>query len=290
VVGGITNWSQISAGGYHNLGLTATGILYAWGRNNEDQLGGNTTTSRSSPVTVVGGITNWSQVSAAYNHSLGLTATGILYAWGYNGTGQLGDNSTVSKSSPITVVGGITNWSQISAGGQHNLGLTDTGIAYAWGNGGQGRLGDNLANNRSSPVTVVGGITNWSQVSAGYNHSLGLTATGIVYAWGTGGYGMLGDNTTLSKRSPVTVVGGITNWSQVSAGSTLSAAITNTGIAYVWGRNQLGQLGDGTITNRSSPVTMSGVIKDWSQISAGGNSSGAHTLAISSTIKGFNEA
>jgi alpha-tubulin suppressor-like RCC1 family protein len=269
VVGGITNWSQVSAGGTLSLGLTDTGISYAWGLNTDGQLGDNTTTSRLSPVTVVGGITNWSQVSAGGFHSLGLTSDGIAYAWGRNNSGQLGTNNTSSRSSPVTVVGGITNWSQLSAGSTHSLGLTSAGIAYAWGYRGSGRLGDGANTTRSSPVTVVGGITNWSHLSGGIAHSLGLTSTGIAYGWGINTNGQLGDNTLSSRSSPVTVVGGVANWRRVSAGDQHSLGITTTGVAYGWGRNLDGFLGDGTGTGRSSPVTVVGGITSWSQVSAG---------------------
>ena len=80
----------------------------------------------------------------------------------------------MSASSPVTVSGGITNWAQVSAGGGHSLGLTTDGIVYAWGNPAQGRLGNGTPFARSSPVTVVGGITNWSQVSAGNSFSLAI--------------------------------------------------------------------------------------------------------------------
>jgi alpha-tubulin suppressor-like RCC1 family protein len=125
------------------------------------------------------------------------------------------------------VVGGITNWSQVSASknGSHSLGLTDTGIAYAWGSNSAGQLGDNTTTSQSSPVTVVGGITNWSQVSAGENYTLGLTDTGVLYTWGSNSYGKLGDGTTTNRSSPVTVAGGITNWTQVAAGGSTSSAL-----------------------------------------------------------------
>jgi alpha-tubulin suppressor-like RCC1 family protein len=213
-----SNWSQVSAGVLSSLGVTDTGVLYAWGSGGFGKLGDNTTINKSSPVTVIGGITNWSQVSAGSLSSLGVTDTGVLYAWGYGGSGKLGDNTIITKSSPVTVVGGITNWSAVSAGDSHILGLTDTGIAYAWGAGGSGRLGDNTIIDKSSPVTVVGGITNWSAIAAGSTHSLGLTDTGVLYAWGVGSYGRLGDGSAINRSSPVTVVGGITNWSTVSAG------------------------------------------------------------------------
>ena len=284
VIGGITNWSKVSAGGL-SLGLTSTGILYAWGVNSSGQLGTGNTTNRSSPVTVVGGITNWSQLSASSSQSLGLTSTGIAYAWGNNNYGQLGDGTTTNRSSPVTVVGGITNWSQVSAGGDHNLGLTSTGIAYAWGQGFTGVLGDGTTTNRSSPVTVVGGITNWSQLSAGAQHSLGLTSTGVAYAWGSNQFGRLGDGTETSTSSPVTVVGGITNWSQLSASASHSLGLTSTGIAYAWGNNGYGKLGDGTTTNRSSPVTVVGGITNWSQLSSESRSSTSFGIAL--IAKGF---
>jgi alpha-tubulin suppressor-like RCC1 family protein len=282
VVGGITNWSRVSGGDRHSLGLTSTGILYAWGRNYSGQLGDGTTTSRSSPVTVVGGITNWTQLSAGKQHNLGLTSAGIAYAWGYNFPGSLGDGTTTSRSSPVTVVGGITNWSQLAAGSGFSLGLTSSGIAYAWGyNALAGQLGDGTKTNRSSPVTVIGGITNWTHLAAGQysSHSLGITATGILYAWGANGQGQLGDGNTTARSSPVTVVGGITNWSQLAAGGSHSLGLTSTGIAYAWGYNGYGKLGDGTTTNRSSPVTVVGGITNWTQVSA----SSPHSLGLTST-------
>jgi alpha-tubulin suppressor-like RCC1 family protein len=278
-LGGITNWSQVSAGTSHSLGLTDTGVLYAWGRNDSGQLGNNTNISRSSPVTVVGGITNWSQVAAGSSHSLGLTETGVLYAWGLNNNYQLGININTDRSSPVTVLGGITNWTQVSGGGSHSLGIAG-GIAYAWGAGSTGQLGNLSTLARGSPVTVVGGITNWTQVSAGLNHSFGITETGVLYAWGSGQYGKTGIGTYFNQSSPVTVVGGITNWSQVSASknSSHSLGLTDTGVLYAWGRNNAGQLGDDTTTSRSSPVTVVGGITNWSQIGAGSEHSlGAFT-------------
>jgi alpha-tubulin suppressor-like RCC1 family protein len=272
-VGGIINWKQVSVGDFHTLAIASGGFAYSWGSNGNGELGTNSTSARSSPVTVVGGITNWAQVSVGGNSSFGITATGILYAWGRNAYGQLGDNSTSARSSPVTVVGGITNWAQVSSGRENGLGVTSTGIAYAWGRNTYGRLGDNTTTSRLSPVTVVGGITSWEQVSAGGGHSLGVTSTGIAYAWGRNNYGQLGDNSTTSKSSPVTVVGGITNWAQVSAGDRHSLGLTSTGIAYAWGLNNAGRLGDNSTTNRSSPVTVVGGITNWTQVFAAGTHS-----------------
>ena len=282
VIGGITNWSQTSAGSSFNLGITTDGIAYAWGRNVDGGLGDGTTINRSSPVTVIGGITNWSQVSAGYDHSLGLTDTGVAYAWGGNNQGSLGNGEGgygTYRSSPVTVAGGLT-WSQVSAGGDFCLGVTTDGIAYAWGDNYDGTLGngeEGFGTHQSSPVTVIGGITNWSQVSAGSFHSLGVTDDGIAYAWGFSNNGLLGNGTGYSfesQSSPVTVIGGITNWSQVSAGDDHSLGLTDTGVAYAWGGNNQGSLGDDTTANRSSPVTVIGGITNWTQLSGGQSSLG----------------
>ena len=119
---------------------------------------------------------SWSQVSAGSSHSLGATSSGIAWAWGFNVNGRLGDGTTVSKTSPVSVIGGITNWSQVSAGGSHSLGVTSSGIVWAWGNNVNGQLGDGTIVSKTSPVSVIGGITNWSQVSAGSYHSLAITS------------------------------------------------------------------------------------------------------------------
>jgi alpha-tubulin suppressor-like RCC1 family protein len=280
VVGGITDWSAVSANGYHSLGLRANGVLYAWGNGAYGRLGDNTIIPRSSPVTVVGGITDWSQVSAGGFHSLGLRATGVLYAWGNNQLGTVGDGTVIRRSSPVIVVGGITDWRTVAAGNGHSLGIRDNGVLYAWGLGTYGRLGDGTGIRRSSPVTVVGGITDWSQISAGQTHSLGLRATGVLYAWGNNELGTVGDGTVIRRSSPVTVVGGITNWSAVAAGSFHSLGLTDAGVIYAWGASSYGRLGDNTTIDKSSPVTVVGGITNWSAVAAGGHSLGLTNTGV----------
>jgi len=283
VVGGFTDWCQVSAGGEHSLGVRQNGTAWAWGLNNSGRLGDNTDTSRSSPVSVVGGFTDWCQVSAGYTPSLGVRQNGTAWAWGPNSGGQLGDNSTVSKSSPVSVVGGFTDWCQLSAGSYHSLGIRQGGTAWAWGCNAQGRLGDNTTVNKSSPVSVVGGFTDWCQVSAGQSHSLGVRQEGTIWAWGYNGEGRLGNNTVTVRSSPVSVVGGFTNWCQVSAGGRQSLGLRQDGTAWAWGSNTWGQIGDNTTTNRSSPVTVVGGFTDWSQVSSGYRFS----LAIRAQTKGL---
>jgi len=142
----------------------------------------------------------------------------------------LGDNTTIAKSSPVSVVGGFSDWCQVSINGNHTLALRRNGTAWAWGiNSANGPLGDGTTTCRSSPVSVVGGFTDWCQVSAGQRHSLGIRMNGTLWAWGHSCRGQLGNNDSTSgscKISPVSVVGGFTNWWKVTSGGDTSFAIT----------------------------------------------------------------
>jgi YD repeat-containing protein len=276
VAGGFTDWCAVEVGGYHSLGIRTNGTAWAWGQNSQGRLGDGTTNARSIPVSVVGGFTDWCGVSAGQNHSLGIRANGTAWAWGCNNCSQLGDNTTVDRSSPVSVVGSFTDWCAIAAGSFHSLGIRANGTAWAWGCNGQGRLGDNTTTNRSSPVSVVGGFTDWCGVGAGSAHSLGIRANGTAWAWGENSQGRLGDGTPNGRSSPVSVVGGFTDWCGVSAGYFHSLAVRTNGTAWAWGYNGQGRLGDETTTNRSSPVSVVGGFTDWCGVSAGFQ----HSLAI----------
>jgi alpha-tubulin suppressor-like RCC1 family protein len=289
VTGGFTDWSQVSAGSLHNLGLRKNGTVWAWGSNNSGRLGDGTSIDRSSPVSVVGGFTDWCQVSAGGTHSLGVRQNGTAWAWGYGFRGQLGNDiagGLSNRSSPVSIVGGFTDWCQVSAGRQHSLAVRRNGTAWAWGCNQdsfnvspRGVLGDGTSIDRSSPVSVVGGFTDWCQVSAGGYHSLGLRRNGTLWSWGFQGFlgvpaaGFLGDGTSIPKSSPVSVVGGFTDWCQVSVGQFHSLGVRRNGTVWAWGWNGNTRLGDGTTDNRSSPVSIVGGFTDWCQVSAGCNAS-----------------
>jgi alpha-tubulin suppressor-like RCC1 family protein len=276
VIGGFTDWVQLNAGSQHSFGIRANGTAWAWGAATSGKLGDGTTVSKSSPVSVAGGYTDWVQVSAGATHSLGLRANGTAWAWGAGTNGRLGDNTAVAKSAPVSVAGGFIDWVQVSAGAIHSLGVRANGTAWAWGSGASGILGDNTTVSKSSPVLVVGGFTDWIQVSAGATHSLGLRANGTAWAWGPSTNGRLGDGTIVSKLSPVSVVGGFTDWIQVSAGglsSGHSVGLRANGTAWAWGYNTNGQLGDGTVSSRTSPVSVVGGFTDWVQVNAGTSNS-----------------
>ncbi len=278
VVGGFTDWISVSAGGGQSLGIRSNGTIWAWGINGSGQLGDNTTTSRSSPVSVVGGFTDWISASAGGSHSLGVRANGTLWAWGSNGSGQLGDNTIANRLSPVSVVGGFADWISVSAGSVHSIGVRANGTLWAWGSNGSGRLGDGTDATRSSPVSVVGGFTDWVSASGGGLHSLGVRANGTLWAWGYNSSGQLGNNTLTDHSSPVSVVGGFTDWISASGGEYHNIALRANGTLWAWGSNGTGRLGDGTTTSRSSPVSVIGGFTDWISASAGYS----HSLVIRS--------
>ena len=259
-----TQWVSLTQG-------AGTTQAWGWGRNQYGQLGVNSTTDQSSPVSVVGGFTDWVQISVGVDHTAAIRANGTAWTWGRNVYGRLGDNTTTTRSSPVSVVGGFTDWIQIDAGNLHTGGIRANGTAWCWGINDVGRLGDGTITNRSSPVSVVGGFTDWVQISVGQQQTAAIRANGTAWTWGFNYAGQLGDGTITSRRSPVTVVGGFTDWIQISAGYNHAAALRANGQAWAWGDNVNGRLGDNTTTNRSSPVSVVGGITDWVQVSAGGS-------------------
>ena len=246
--------------------------LRTWGNNLTGQLGDGTTTARGSPGSTVGSGITWKQISCGYQISSGIKTDGTLWTWGDNTYGQLGDSTTVGKSSPITTAGGGSTWKQVSCGKFHIAAVKSDGSLWTWGGNFNGELGGGAVGSRSSPATVAGGGFNWKQVFAIGTNTSAVKTDGTLWNWGYGGSGFLGNGATADQSSPVTTAGGGTTWIQTSA----FAAIKSDGTLWTWGYNATGLLGDGTTTDRSSPVTTSGGGTNWKQVS----SSGYHTLGI----------
>jgi alpha-tubulin suppressor-like RCC1 family protein len=278
VVGGFTDWISASAGETHTVGLRANGTIWAWGGNGSGQLGDATTINRSSPVSVVGGFTDWVSVSIMSGngfdadrarHCAGLRANGTAWTWGSNARGQLGNNTTTNTSSPVSVVGGYADWVSINASVAHTVGVRANGTAWAWGSNGNGRLGNDTINNTSSPVSVVGGFTDWVLVSTGKVYTVGMRANGTAWAWGSNNTGQIGDNSVTNRSSPVSVVGGYTDWAFITAGDAQTLGVRANGTAWGWGWNNYGHVGDNTTIRRSSPVSVVGGFTDWVLVSGG---------------------
>jgi len=277
-VGFLTDVAAIAAGFGHSLALKADGAVWAWGRNDQGQLGDGTTGQRLTPVQVRGPdgkdfLANVAALAAGSSHSLALKADGTVWAWGSNFVGQLGDGTITQRLTPVQVRGPggvdfLTDVAAIAAGSRHSLALKADGTAWAWGANNSGQLGDGTTTNRFTPVQVRGPggvdfLTDVAAIAARQIHSLALKADGAVWAWGDNSSGQLGDGTTTNRVTPVQVlgpggVGFLTDVAAIAAGQLHSLALKADGAVWAWGFNSSGQLGDGTTTRRLTPVQVLG--------------------------------
>ena len=201
-----------------------------------------------------------------------------LWTWGLNGDGQLGDNTIISRSTPVTTSAGGSNWKQVAGGNNHTAAIKTDGTLWTWGLNASGQLGVNNTNRGCTPVTTSTGGTNWKQVACGRVHTAAVKTDGTLWTWGSNVGGQLGDNTAINRSTPVTTFAGGTNWKQVACGGYFTSAIKTDGTLWGWGESGNGQLGDNAFTNlgKSTPVTTFAGGTNWKQVACGFR----HTAAI----------
>jgi alpha-tubulin suppressor-like RCC1 family protein len=205
VVGGV-RFVELTAGGSHTCGRTATGAAYCWGANGQGELGDGTKMPKGAPVAVAGGL-HFVELSAlGYVHTCGRTRDGRAFCWGGNQQGQLGDSTPPDQTTPTAVAGGH-RFVELSAGNYHTCGRTAAGLAFCWGGSNNGERGDGAFASAavSSPVAVVGGLR-FVELRAGGGHTCGRTREGAVFCWGWNGHGELGDGSTTASLAPVQVI------------------------------------------------------------------------------------
>ena len=199
---------------------------------------------------------DWRMVRIGQDHTMAIAWDNSLWVWGRNHEGQLGLGdwgATAFKNVP-TKVGSNTDWVTISGGLQHTFGIRGTGAAgtlWSWGNTAEGRLGiGTAAGRRVEPTQVTQAVNdNWTQVSGGFNFSLGIRSDGTLWAWGRGEHGRLGDAATLDRNAPVKVGSStqrlLPEWRFIaaSAGASHGVAIRVDGTLWGWGTGEQGQLG-----------------------------------------------
>jgi hypothetical protein len=151
-----------------------------------------------------------------------------------------------------------------------------TGSLWNWGRNAVGQLGDNTRVDKSSPVQTVSGGTNWKSVKGGYTYTAAIKTDGTLWTWGNNANGQLGDNSITHRSSPVQTVAGGTNWKLVASGNYHTACIKTDGTLWTWGINTNGQVGDNSITHRSSPVQTVAGGTNWKLVGGGDY----HTTAI----------
>ena len=295
-VGTDTTWSSVAAGWGTSAAIKTDGTLWTWGWNGNiadgyGKLGDNSIVHRSSPVQTVAGGTNWSQVSVGFGHCAAVKTDGSVWTWGLNTYGELGDNTTTKKSSPVQTVAFGYNWYRIAAGNGFTAAIKDDSTVWTWGYNVYGALADNTVVNRSSPVQMIMTIGTFGIIAAGSNTAGAIqgrdsspvppsptpnptpqpipTTSGSLFDFGNNTNGSLGDNTTTHRSSPVQTTATGNTWRQASGGENHAIAIKLDGTLWTWGNNALGQLGDNTILHRSSPIQTVTYDTNWNQVAAG---------------------
>ena len=278
-VGFLTNVVAISEGRYHSLALKADGTVWAWGRNNDGQLGDSTNgTERDTPVQVhgvgdsgfLGGVI---AISTGNYHSVALKADGTVFAWGLNDNGQLGDNTIVERDVPVQVkspdgLGVLSNITAIAANRHQVTSLRSDGTMWSWGSNTDGELGDGTQNERHLPVQVVGPggtgfLTGVAAIGMAGHHGMAVKSDGSEYDWGRNSNGQLGDNKAANpEKTPAHVIGiGGTSFlagaEATVGGDHWTLTVKNDGTLAAWGQNNSGQLGDASTMERDTPVHVS---------------------------------
>ena len=268
-VAGGTNWKNASSGFLHSAGIKTDGTLWTWGYNAHGSLGDNTVTSKSSPVQTVAFGTNWKQVGCGTEHTAAIKSDGTLWICGYNLYGQIGDNSTTNRSSPVQTVSSTYNWKQVNCGAYHTAAIKTDGTLWSWGYNLYGVLGDSSTTNRSSPVQTMSGDTTWKQVSCGDYFTVAIKTDGTLWGWGFNGNGQLGDSTTTNYSSPVQTITVTSDWKLANAGTSHTGAIKTDGTLWLWGANASGQLGTNNLTGTSSPIQTITYANNWKDVRCG---------------------
>jgi alpha-tubulin suppressor-like RCC1 family protein len=312
--------TQLSLAYYNSCGLTSAGGMKCWGFNAWGQIGSAASYVQTTPVnvpgytsgiaaiatahhatcalTTAGAVRCWgwggygglgtgissgvTAITSGYAHTCALMAYGGVKCWGYNGYGQLGDGTNNDHEAAFDVVGLSSGVVAIDAGLYHTCALLNTGSMKCWGSNDQQQLGDGATGRKNVPTQVTGLTSGVASISSGLYHTCAVLATGAAKCWGANDYGQLGDATNAYRSTPTDVSTLSANVAEISAGWEHTCARLTTGAAKCWGRNNEGELGDGTNTSRNVPVNVVGLSSGVTSIEA------SLSLSTCATVAGSN--
>jgi len=273
---------EIATGWWHTCALRDGGV-WCWGRNDGGQLGndggerddGGASVSSLVPVPV-SGLTSGVQSLSAYNRHTCAVVNEGAWCWGTNQYGELGDNSTIGRAVPVPVVGLGSGVRAVTTGFNHSCALLADGGVRCWGRNDYGQLGNNSYMDSGIPVLVSGLDFSVQSISAGNYHTCAIS-NGALWCWGNNYEGEVGvDFGSNIRISTPVLAGGLDSGVQsVSAGGDHTCAIVN-GVAWCWGLNDGGELGNNSRTNSNTPVQVLDLPSRVTGISSGDH----HTCAI----------
>jgi alpha-tubulin suppressor-like RCC1 family protein len=254
-VSGTLKFNEITAGDNHTCALTVEGDAYCWGWNAFYQRGNPAVQDDASPVPVMTDV-RFRSISAGAFHTCAIgIADSLAYCWGYNRQGQAGNGATTTVITPEKVAG-VIKFKQITAGGNHTCALTYADAVYCWGSNEFGELGTGSAALNSTTPDLVRGLA-FKQIDAGTTHTCGLAASARFYCWGSNEHGELGTGGIFKAglpgaSTPVAVSNQFSVGSAIFAGNQFTCA-QDAGVARCWGRDDYGQLGNGSQLDQYQP-------------------------------------
>jgi alpha-tubulin suppressor-like RCC1 family protein len=255
IVSSTAQFTQVAAGGAHTCGLDTSGVAMCWGAGGSGQLGDGAGMDRSTPAGV-GSDARWLVISTGALHTCAVATDQTAWCWGGNSSGQVGDRTTADEIFPTTIGSGQT-FTTISAGGSHSCAVVAGGAPNCWGANSRGQTGTGLPDSLVLvPTAVAGGFT-FRTISAGGQHSCGITTDSLAYCWGANTSGQLGDSSQIDRPTPVLVHGGL-RFTELHAGAAFTCGLTDGLVLYCWGDGTQGQLGRPFLASSSVPVKVAG--------------------------------
>jgi alpha-tubulin suppressor-like RCC1 family protein len=257
----LTNAVAVAAGLFYSCALLANGTVRCWGANGGGQLGTGDRLDHATPIPV-SGLANVVAITAGLAHTCALLADGTVRCWGQNSNGQLGDGTSgidVVRVSPVPV-SGLPNAVAVAAGAFHTCAVVVDSSVRCWGADFAGQVGnDDVEQDHIRTPVSVSGLTGAVGLAAGVHHSCALRENGTVICWGAGYAGQRGDGTLLDRSKPAAPVSGFASAVAIAAGRVHTCALLANGSVRCWGGNADGGVGDGSTTDRPTPVAVGGI-------------------------------
>lgn len=282
---------RVDSGNDFTCGYTNLGRGYCWGLGSLGQLASAadsscfTSTGGRSPCTLspkrfAGPALEFTAMEAGGTSGCGITSDKLIYCWGDDSEGQIGNGSKGGGAQPNLATVAQVRFDSITVGGHHACALSTTKQVYCWGDDGAGQLGDDRKVNSTTPIPIASSLA-FSSITAGDNHTCGI-AGGQVYCWGDNAQGQLGIGTVGDSSDVPVAVASNASFVAITAGAKHTCALTTSGTAMCWGSDLAGQAGPGSAGQiAAAPATVGG--ETFTRISAGKS----HTCALTSTGSAF---